>query len=71
MRFVKCSFERPGGARYITPLVAVSWERAWIEVWIGWLNWLFVWQVRPLKNKESAGTSTNTRKRQANASRSA
>lgn len=52
MRFVKCSRECPGGAVYITPLIAISWERAWLEVWFGWGRILFVWQICPLDIKE-------------------
>ena len=56
MRLAKCSHENVGGAVYLTPLIAVSWERAWLEVWFGWLRFLFVLQICPVKsqdNKES------------------
>lgn len=30
---------------YITPLVGVDWQKGYKRIWIGWFNWLFVYDV--------------------------
>lgn len=42
---MKCTWEKDTHGFYITPLLGVSKIKGVYAIWIGWLYWLFTYQL--------------------------